>query len=248
MAALRDSLHLFARQFALALQQSTRLRLGSTWAPPPIDAEAEGMHASEAHLPGAGWLVGLVACLSFAIVALLLRGNPWGPPAAAIVSVAATLLITGARAESALFRAGDYTMVSAGAPSANGRGVMALIVVLVGKTVLLAALASVSEARVMAALFAGQVLSRLAPLVLAQRRAPERDPRVLRVAALWCVVPLLLMIPAGGPTFPVLALLVAALACYALLRSAQTGHNTELIAGSQVLCELGFYLGASIGT
>jgi adenosylcobinamide-GDP ribazoletransferase len=247
MAALRDSLQLFARQFALALQQSTRLRFGSAWAAPIDPAGADGAHASEAHLPGAGWIIGLVACLSFAVVALLLRGNPWGPPAAAIVSIAATLLMTGAQAESALFRAADCATPSAGPASASGRGVMALVVVLVGKTVLLAALASVSEARVMAALFAGQVLSRLAPLVLAQQ-ALERDARVLRVAALWCVAPLLLMIPAGGAPFPVLALLVGALACYALVRTLRTAYSTELIAGSQVLCELGFYLGASIGT
>jgi adenosylcobinamide-GDP ribazoletransferase len=245
MAALRDSLHVFARQFALALQQSTRLRFGNAWAA-PIDVGADAEHASEAHLPGAGWIVGLVACLSFAVVALLLRGNPWGPPAAAIVSIAATLLMTGAQAESALFRAADGATPSADGASASGRGVMALVIVLVGKTVLLAALASVSEARVMAALFAGQVLSRLAPLVLAQQ-ALQRDPRVLRVAALWCVAPVLLMIPAGGAPFPVLGLLVGALACYALLRTLRTAPNTELIAGSQVLCELGFYLGAAIG-
>jgi hypothetical protein len=32
------------------------------------------------------------------------------------------------------------------------------------------------------------------------------------------------------------------------VRTLRTAYSTELIAGSQVLCELGFYLGASIGT
>jgi adenosylcobinamide-GDP ribazoletransferase len=246
MAAVRDSLTLFARQFALALQQSTRLRFGGAGGTPTHSAR-EVLRASDAHLPGAGWIVGLAACLSFAVAALLLRGNPWGPAAAAIVSILVTLLMTGAQAESALFRAADHVVSSGPSPSASGRGVMALVLVLVAKTVLLAALASVSEARVMAALFAGQVLSRLAPLALSQHAALGRDSRILRVAALWCVVPLLLMIPAGGAPFVVLALLAGSLACYALLRSARAARNSELVAGSQVVCELAFYLGAAIG-
>jgi hypothetical protein len=71
--------------------------------------------------------------------------------------------MTGARAESALFRAADQLGAATSVSGASGRGVMALVLVLTGKIVLLAAMASVSEARVMAALFAGHVLSRLAP-------------------------------------------------------------------------------------
>lgn len=246
MPAVRESLNLFARQFAFALQHSTRLRFREPWAPPP-DADPDVPRASDAHLPGAGWIVGLAACLSFAVVALLLRGNPWGPAAAAIASLAATLLMTGAQAESALFRAADQAALPTPAIEGGGRGVMVLILMLMGKTALLAAMASVSEARVMAALFAGHVLSRLAPVVLSQRDPQARDPRVLRVAALWCLPPLLLMIAAGGAPFVVLALLGGVLACYALLRVANSPRGSQLVAGSQPLCELAFYLGASIG-
>ena len=246
MAAVRESLTLFARQFALALQLSTRLRFGGAWAP-PADADPDALRASDAHLPGAGWIVGLAGCLSFAVVALLLRGNPWGPAVAAIASIVATLLMTGAQAESALFRAADQVGLATPALGSSGRGVMALLLVLMGKIVLLAAIASVSEARVMAALFAGHVLSRLAPVVLSQRGPHAREPRVLQVAALWCLVPLLLMIAAGGAPFVVLALLGGALACYALLRSADSPRASEFVAASQPLCELAFYLGASIG-
>ena len=246
MAAVRESLNLFARQFGIALQQSTRLRFGGAWAA-PADADPDALRASDAHLPGAGWIVGLAACLSFAVVALLLRGNPWGPAAAAIASLAATLLMTGAAAESALFHAADQAGPSTPASRAGGRGVMALMLMLLGKVVLLAAMASVSEARVMAALFAGHVLSRLAPVVLSQRDPQARDPRVLRIAALWCLVPLLLMIAAGGAPFVVLALLVGVVAGYALLRSSGNPRASGLVAASQPLCELAFYLGASIG-
>jgi hypothetical protein len=70
------------------------------------------------------------------------------------------------------------------------------------------------------------------------------NPRVVRVAALWCLAPLLLMIAAGGAPFVVLALLGGSLACYAMLRrSAGSPRTSELAAASQPLCELAFYLG-----
>jgi adenosylcobinamide-GDP ribazoletransferase len=243
VTALRHALNLFARQFALALQQSTRVRLGGAWAP-PAEADAAFLRASDAHLPGTGWIVGLAACLAFAVVALALRGSPWGPAAAAVGSMAVTLLMTGAHAEGALFRGVEHLEPGA---AAAGRGTMALVLLLLGKATLLAALASASEGRVMAALFAGHVLSRLAPVVLAQRLAGGMDARTLRVAALWCLPPLLLLWPAGGPAFPALALLVAGLAGYAMARLAAAKRDGELVPASQPVCELGFYLGAAIG-
>jgi adenosylcobinamide-GDP ribazoletransferase len=181
------------------------------------------------------------------VVALLLRDNPWGTAAAAVASIVATLMMTGAQGESALFRAADQVGPLTPTLGASGKGVMALILVLMAKIVLLSAIASVSEACVMAALFAGHVLSRLAPVLLSQRDPHARDPRLLQVAALWCLVPLLLMIAAGGTPFVVLAFLGGALACWALLRSVASPRTTELVAASQPLCELAFYLGASIG-
>ncbi|HEX7888096.1 MAG TPA: hypothetical protein VF522_01945, partial [Ramlibacter sp.] len=71
MAAMRDTLNLFARRFVLALQNSTRVRAADSSAPEPAADDPPG--ASAAHVPGVGWLVGIAACLVFALVSLLLR-------------------------------------------------------------------------------------------------------------------------------------------------------------------------------
>ena len=245
MAALRDNLNLFARQFSLALHHSTRVRLGGSLAP-PVDADAEALRASDAHLPGAGWVVGLAACLSFALAAVLLRGSPWGPAVAAVACILATVLVTGGRYESALFRAAERLDPRGGG---NGFGAIALVLALAGKITLLAALASFSEASVVVALFAGHVVSRLAA-VAAGQWLRGHDGRALRVGTLWCVIPLLLMVPAAGVASTLLALIVAAPACYLMLRLAKdrlAGHPEEGVGATQQACELAFYLGAAIG-
>lgn len=242
MAAFRDSLNLFARQFALALHQSTRVRLGSAWAAPEA-ADDDALRASEAHLPGTGWIVGIAACLAFAVVALALRGNPWGAAAAAVASLVVTLLMTGAGHESALYR----TVERLEAQGPSGLGTIVLVLALLAKVILLAALASVSEAGVIAALFAAHVLSRLAPLLVAHRLDGRHEPRTLRIAVLWCLPAVLLTGLAGGWAFLFLGLLAAGLACYGMLRLAANQPHADLPAASQQACELAFYLGAAIG-
>lgn len=242
MAALRDTLNLFARRFALALQQSTRVRLGGAWGAAP-EADPAALRASDAHLPGTGWIVGLAACFSFALVALALRGSPWAPATAAVGSILVTLLMTGARCESSLFRSAEQGDEG----HASGRGTMALVLLLLAKVMLLASLATIAESRVMAALFAAHVVSRVAQPVIRQRLEGARELRTLRIAALWSAVPLLLMIPAGGPAFLLIALLASVLAGYAMLRFAQRSGSTDAVAASQPVCELAFYLGAAVG-
>ena len=242
VTALRDTLNLFARRFALALQQSTRMRLGGAWAQPD-EADPAALRASGAHLPGTGWIVGLAACLSFALLALALRGSPWGPATAAVGSTIVTLLMTGGRAESSLFAVAElWDEAPAGA-----RGTMALVLLLLAKVMLLASLATISEASVMAALFAAHVVSLAAPPVLLQRLEGASDLRTWRIAALWSLVPLLLMIPAGGPAFLLLPLLASLLAGYGMLRFAQRTGSRQAVPASQPVCELAFYLGAALG-
>ena len=243
MAPLRDSLNLFARQFALALHHSTRVRLGGSLAAPD-DADADAVRASDAHLPGAGWVVGVAACLAFALVGLLLRASPWGAASAAVVSTMLTVVMTGARHESAAFRAAEKL------GPGQGFGTLAVVLLLLAKVVLLATVASVSEAGVLAALFAGHVTSRFAPVIASRWLGDRHDVRALRIGALWCVAPLLLMFPASGWAFPLLALLLAATACYALLRvwEARMGAGAQDDSGAlQQVWEVAFYLGAAIG-
>jgi adenosylcobinamide-GDP ribazoletransferase len=250
VAALRNTLNLFARQFVLALSQSTHVRLGGALAP-PSDADAAAVRASDAHVPGAGWVVGIAACVSFALIALVLRGSVWGPGVAAVLSTMVTVAMTGARYESALFRAAEQLEARLpGAATGSGFGTIALVLVLLAKISLLGAIASVSEAGVLAALLAGHVASRFAPLMAMYWLGTGTEARSLRVGALWCAIPLLLMAAAGGALFLGLALLVAALAGYAVLRwwKKRAGNAVpEDFAALQQVCEVAFYLGAAIG-
>jgi adenosylcobinamide-GDP ribazoletransferase len=249
VAALRDTLHLFARQFVLALSQSTRVRLGGGLA--PSEADAAAVRASDAHLPGAGWLVGVAGCVGFALIALALRGSVWGPGVAAVVSTMLTVAMTGARYESALFRGVDRLEARLpGAATGSGFGAIALVLLLLGKITLLAAIASVSEAGVLAALLAGHVVSRFAPLVASYWLGAGTEARSLHIGVLWCVIPLLLMVAAQGALFLGLALVTAAVAAYAVLRwwKKRAGSTAqEDFAALQQVCEFAFYLGAAIG-
>lgn len=241
---MRDTLNLFARHFTLALHTSTRVRPNGAFAPPAAP-ESELLRASTAHVPGAGWLVGIVACLVFAIVSLALRGNGYGPLAAAIACTMATVALTGALHETALFRFAEST-----APAA-GHGPLALLMVLAAKFALLAALGSTFEAGVITALFAGHVVSRFALVVTDWAASTDGATRSLRIAALWCLVPLALMALAGGVAFLLAALLVGGLACFAALRlcrarpDAPAGERPGVV---QQVTEIGFYLGAAIAT
>lgn len=249
MTALRDTLNLFARRFALALQTSTRVRASGALARPE-NPEADLLRASTAHLPGVGWLVGIAACLVFAIVSVLLRDNPFGPAVAAVASTIATVLLTGALHESALFRLAEgLERGLAGAASTAGYGPLALVLLLPAKFTLLAALAASSEAAVITALFAAHVTSRFAIVVTHWAGSATVDTRNLRVGALWCVVPLLLMVPAAGAAFLLWALAAGALACFAALRflRARPGAPEAQREGAvQQLTELAFYLGAAV--
>jgi adenosylcobinamide-GDP ribazoletransferase len=126
--------------------------------------------------------------------------------------------------------------------------VVTLVLVLAGKLALLAAIASVSEAGIMAALLAGHVVSRVAPLALARGLGGRADPGALSVAALWCAIPLALMLLADGVAFTLLPVLLAGLACYGmLLWCRRRAHDAGDLAAVQQVCELAFYLGAAIG-
>ena len=245
MTALRDRLNRFARQFALAVQRATRLPAFAGAEPP----DEHVLRASARHLPGAGALVGLLAAFVFALVALLLRGNPAAPAVAAVASLCAGLVLTGGTQESAVFRLAEALAPRPG----SGQGVIALVVLLAARIVTVAAVGAVSEAGVLAALLAAPVVSRFAPLLAAHWAAHKEgeDAATVRVAALWCLVPLALMLLAEGVAFLALALLAAAVAWIALLRFFRRrpgGFDDARAAALQQACEVAFYLGASLGT
>lgn len=238
MAEIRDTLNLFVRRFALALQNSTRLRAAGMAAPGP---EADLERASHAHLPGVGALVGIAACLAFAVVSLAVGETLWTPLVAAVACTMATVALTGALHEGALVRVAEAT--------GAGHGMLAAVLVLAAKFGLLAALADVSEPAVITALLAAHVVSRFMLVVAHWAASPDSDTRGLRVAALWCVVPLVLLVPAGGVDFLLLPLVFGGLACFAFLRWCRGRGDVPAAdrpGAVQQVCELAFYFGAAI--
>jgi len=249
--ALRDSFTLFQRDFGLALRRYARLPAAVRSTENDAAARAEQPNALLLHLPGVGWLVGIAACLVFALVALPVRENPWGAAVAAVACTFATVLLTRGLHERALVRAADALAPDASrAGTASGLGTLALVLVMAGKLVLLVALAAASEVALVATLFAAHVVSRFIPVAVAHGTAPaEVDRRALRIAALWSIVPLVLLVPAGGAALLLVPLLVAALAVYALLRSLRrrgTAFDDTVVGTVQQVSELAFYLGAVI--
>lgn len=240
MTALREHLNLVA----VALHRATVLRVGAA---PHADEEA--VRASEAHLPAAGWIVGIAGCLAFALTGLLLRATAWGALVAAVVATIATATLTRGRGETALFRTAERLQGLA-APGQSGAGALVLMLLLAAKFALLAAIASLSEPGVIGTLFAAQVVSRLAPLLLARSLGSDLTPRAVQVAVGWCLIPLLVLLPAAGGSALLFAVLGAVLACYGLWRLARVQAepvDRDLLAASQQVCELAFYLGAVIG-
>jgi len=238
--ALRDRLNLFACRFVLALQRATRLPAATV---PADDPHPRG---SDRHLPGAGAVIGLLAAFVFAIFGLLLRGNPAGPAVAAVASLFAVVVLTGAAQESAVFRLAE------GFDRGGGHGVIALVLLLAARLAGVAAVGAVSEPGVLATLLAGPVVSRFAPLVAAHwaTHASGEDATSVRVAALWCVVPLVLLGFAGGIACALLALAGTAAAWIGLLRFFRHrpgSFDDARGAALQQACEAAFYLGASLG-
>jgi len=239
VTALREHLNLFA----LALHRATLLRLGAQ-----AEGDERSLRASDAHLPGAGWIVGLAGCMAFALVGVLLRGSGWAAGVAAVAATMVTVALTGGRSEAALFRAVER-LQGVAAPGQSGMGTVALMLVVAGKLGLLAVVASLSQTAVLATLFAAQVTSRLAPLLLARSLAGDVSPRAVRVGALWCAVPLALLVPLAGVLALVLAALGATLACYGMWRLARRQAqplDRDLLASAQQVCELAFCVGVAI--
>jgi adenosylcobinamide-GDP ribazoletransferase len=244
--AATDTFNLFVRDVLAATRSFTSIPVGDGVAP----AAGEPAHAATArHFPAVGIVVGMAACMVFAIVSLPLPQGPLSPLVAAVMATAMSVLLTGALHERAAERFA---------------GVLGLVLLLAGKLALLALLGLHSPAGVMAALLAGYAVSRFWPLLLAaslphvgqdsgepeEALARPLDRRGLAIAAAWCVVPLMLMVLAGGVAFLVLAL-AASGAAFAWLRARyrarQRGFTLDGLGFAQQACECAFYLGAAFG-
>ena len=171
MQALRH--YLLAIQFFSRIPVTGRLAAWVGWS-------AEMQRASAAHLPGVGWLVGLWAAALLTLVLWLLPGSPWTPLLAALISTAGTLWLTGGFHEDGLadvadglggFVPAERSLEIMKDSRLGSYGVMALVMALLTKVVLLAAVVdsmtpSWGPVPVAILVVSMHVLSRFAPLVL----------------------------------------------------------------------------------
>jgi adenosylcobinamide-GDP ribazoletransferase len=260
----------FLRQYLFAVQSFTRVPVTGTLAQ-WVGTDPNLLRASAAHFPGVGWLVGFVACATFALLGLALPDNLFSPLVAAVGCIVATVLVTGGHAESGLARAADGLGGATAAKAAEimkdtrigSFGTMALTLTLLAKVSLLAALAAISPVAVLAALLAAHVVSRFWPLMLARAMpylggppagnkplAQRMEPRGFGIAGAWCIVALVIALFAQGPAFAILGLLLSGLALLGLRRlfaRRLEGFTDECLGASQQICEVAFYLGAAVG-
>ena len=258
----------FLRQYLFAVQSFTRLPVTGTLAQ-WMGATPETMRASAAHFPGVGWLVGMVACVVFALAGLALGDSPFAPLAAAVICIGVTLLLTGGAHETSLVRTADAfgSALSAThfaqAPDVRVgvHGVLALMFAVLLKVSLLAVLAAQSPTAVLAALLAAHVLSRFWALLLRtslpwldgtrvdEALIDDIDPRGIRIAAAWSIAALSIAWLAQDAVFALLAMTAGALALlwmrWLFARHLQ-GFTASGLGATQQVCEAATYLGAAI--
>lgn len=250
----------YLRQYLVALQHFTRMPLSGglgEWA----GIRQGEMHARAVYWPGVGWFVGLVACVSFAAIGLLLQDGVFAPLVAAVGSTMATVLLTRAFHEESLARFADALRLP-GRDGPGHAGVIALVLVLLAKVALLGVLASHSPVAVLLALPCAHIVTRFWPLVVvrlipyALEISPKNDPltnpitnRDLGLAAAWCVPALVGAMVFQGIAFVLLALLFSGAALW-LMKFVQErrhrGFTSDGLGATQQLCELAFYFGAAI--
>jgi len=259
------------RHILLALQFFTRIPVTgrlAAW----VGYSPELMRASTAHFPGVGWLVGVVAALSFAGLRVLLPDVLGAALVAAVVSTGLTVLLTGALHEDGLADVADglggsHERVRALEIMKDSRvgafGVLALVLALLMKVALLSLLDSVDTGLVCAALLVAHVSSRVWPLMLirvlpyvgdaintkSKPLAEQISTPSLIVAGVWLLGALALVQWVFDGVlwlWPLLASGFAFLAMWRLLARRLQGFTGDCLGATQQVCELAFYLGLAL--
>jgi len=228
-----------------------------------VGHSAEGLNASARYFPAVGLLVGAIGGLVFAAAAAA-----WPMPLAILLSMGATIYLTGAFHEDGLADAADglgggwtkEDVLRIMKDSRTGSyGVVAMAMVLLGKFV---ALSQLPLIWIPAVLIAGHSLSRFCSTVLiaaldyvredleskAKPLATRLSPASLAVAASFALIGLVtcnFLVP-----MPLLlcGIALAALVTLWLARKMQRrlgGYTGDLLGATQQASELAFYLGLS---
>lgn len=259
------------RHFVLAVQffsripVTGRLAAWAGWSP-------QLQHASVAHLPGVGWLVGAWGAACLMATGWLLAPSPWMPLVAAVLSTVATLWLTGGLHEDGLADVADglggfvppeRALEIMKDSRLGAYGAMALVMALLAKLSLVALLVDIHVQWAALLLCSIHVLSRMAPLALMQclpylgqaahSKAVHAAGRPLSAiglvaAILWCLPALALTGWLGSLPLVIGLVLPGALAMAAMvrwLRRRLGGMTGDCLGAAQQVCELAMLLGAA---
>ena len=263
MQALRH--FLLAVQFFTRLPVTGRLAAWVGWSP-------DLQRSSAAHLPGVGWLVGMVAALVVLGCHYILMGQTMLPWIAAVLSTVATLAVTGGFHEDGMADVADGLGGHLPAERAlevmkdsrlGAYGVMALCMGLLAKVIFVAWLLSLDIAAGALLLLCVHVLSRGAPLMLMRALRHVSLPstsKTLHIAGrplswngvvtglLWCVPACVALYVHFGPTILAGVITTAALITLYMgwrFQRRLGGMTGDCLGATQQVCELGMYLSAS---
>ena len=264
------------RHYLLAVQFFTRIPITgrlADW----VGFSPALLRASSAHFPGVGLLVALVAMGIYGALHWALGGGlpataPLAALVAAVLSTAATVLLTGGFHEDGLADVADGLGGSHQRERAleimkdsriGAFGAMALVLALLAKVALLALLGAHSLGAALSALLGAHVLARFWPLLLVRTMAHVGDTatskskpladqiggRALAVATLWCFMPLALVWQAQAALFLIASVVCSALGAAhvaRLLARRLQGFTGDGLGAVQQVSEIGFYLGAAL--
>lgn len=238
--------------FFAALGYFTRLPV-----PGWVGYSPDGLARAARYLPAIGLLVGGVGALVF-----WLAGQVWGQPVAVVLSMIATIALTGAFHEDGLADTADglgggWDKAKILAIMKDSRvgsyGVIAVVLALLGKFALLSTLPA---GQVVAALITGHAVSRFCAVSLMATMDYARDDETskarpvaarlglgpLLFALVFAGLPLLLLVSEPALTAVALAAL-ATLWLAAKCRRWLGGYTGDCLGAVQQLAEIAFYLG-----
>lgn len=259
---------MFIKHFLLAIQFFTRIPITgklAEW----VGYSPEMLRASAAHFAGVGYVVGSVAALVYVVFLALLPGS-FAPLIAAGLSTIATVLLTGGFHEDGLADladglGGSYDRERALEIMKDSRigafGAMALVLALLTKAAMLAALGSAHLLQAAALILASHVVSRALPMVLlallphvgdtaSSKSKPLADQisgRALMSNFLWCfgllpgvfIAQIAIEFVAGcGAAF------LAWVIMWWRLSKRLQGFTGDALGATQQVCELAFLVGA----
>ncbi|NJS36787.1 MAG: adenosylcobinamide-GDP ribazoletransferase [Brachymonas sp.] len=259
---------MFIKHFLLAIQFFTRIPITgklAAW----VGYNPEMLKSSAAHFAGVGWVVGAVAAGVYVALESIIS-SPYAPLIAACFSTIATVLLTGGFHEDGLADladglGGSYDRNRALEIMKDSRvgafGAMALVLALLTKIALLAALGELPLMHVALLIWASHCVSRALPMLTvallphvgdaAGSKSKPLADRISRSALwsnfLWCFIPLAGIYTAWN-AIELIVIVGCSVVAWGImqwrLKQRLQGFTGDALGATQQVCEIAFLLGA----